>query len=124
MDTLDSNFYSAAHGVLVKYSATFSVQVNMPKISALTFEQRHVFDSDPLYKNQHDDDLLGKQLITSPFFPSLTFHNYSQWIMRLLGILRHLEDRLTEFNIYLKQMPITSAALKMFYSAVIVSIFI
>lgn len=62
MDTLDSTFYSEEGGYVATYSiirvtAHFSGQVNMPKISSLVSEQRHVFDSNTLYNNEHKDKL-------------------------------------------------------------------
>lgn len=92
MGTLDCTFYSVEPGCITTYNASkvlvhFLGHVTMPKISSLMFEQRHVFDSGTLYINGHKDDLVRKAR-EAPLHSLLTHHNYSQWIMKLLGLLK------------------------------------
>lgn len=130
MDTLDFTFYSVEPGCVTIYNASkvlvhFLGHVTMPKISSLMFEQRHVFDSGTLYNNEHKDYLVrkaGKTISDIPTVSPLTRHNYSQWIMKLLGLLKPWEDSQTESSIHylyskwtLLPIPIKLTTLKMLF---------
>lgn len=100
--TLDSTFYSVGPGCVTIQSAAgvrahFSGQVSVSSLSTLTFEQRHrVLTQVPsitMNTKMTCQERLGKPLTAFPLLSPLTCHNYSQQIMRAVGLARPWKDR-------------------------------